>query len=159
MEVESSTVETFDYKFMVKAPLDKVRAFHQDTTSLKKLNPPPIIVQLQRVDPMVEDSVSEFTLWIGPLPIHWRAVHSQVSKYGFTDIQERGPMARWQHTHHFLPVSDRVTQIQEHIEYEHFPGWRGILTRLLFNPLGLKTLFTYRKWATRQALRSQTRNT
>lgn len=152
-------MKIFDDTFKVKAPLYKVQAFHRDTTSLKKLNPPPVIVQLHRVDPMAEGSISEFTLWMGPVPVHWRAIHSQVSELGFTDTQERGPMERWQHTHRFQPINDQVTQIHEHIEYEHLPGWRGILFRLLFNPLGLKALFTYRKWATRQALRSQTRNT
>jgi len=151
-------MKSFEYKFTVNASLEKVRAFHRDTTSLKKLNPPPVFVQLHRVDPMAEGSVSEFTMWFGPIPVRWRAVHSQLSKHGFTDTQERGPMARWQHTHRFQPMSDQVTQIQEHIEYEHFPGWRGLLTHLFFNPLGLKALFTYRKWATRQSLRCQTRN-
>lgn len=148
-------MQTFDYTFVVSAPLDKVRAFHRDTTSLKGLNPPPIIVQLHRVDPMAEGSISEFTLWMGPLPVRWRAVHSQVSQHGFTDIQEDGPMALWHHTHMFEAINDNSTRLHEHIDFKHHPGLRGLLTRLFFNQLALKGLFTYRKWATRRALKAK----
>jgi ligand-binding SRPBCC domain-containing protein len=129
-----------------------VRAFHHDTRTLKKLNPPPIIVQLHRVDPLAEGSISEFTLWMGPLPIRWRAVHSQVSEFGFTDTQERGPLAHWQHSHRFEPLDEAATRVHEHIKYRHHPGWRGLFSRLLFGPLSLRLLFAYRKWVTRRAM-------
>ena len=148
----SNPLQTFDYTFTVSAPLNKVRDFHRDTTSLKRLNPPPIIVQLHRVDPMGEGSISEFTLWMGPLPVRWHAVHSQVGDDGFTDIQEDGPMAIWHHSHRFEAIDDHSTQLYEHIDFQHHPGLRGLPSRLLFNQLALKVLFTYRKWATRRAL-------
>lgn len=153
--MDSESLQTFDYTFVVSAPLDKVRAFHRDTTSLKGLNPPPIIVQLHRVDPMAEGSISEFTLWMGPLPVRWRAVHSQIGDDGFTDIQQDGPMAVWRHTHRFEQIDDNTTQLYEHIDFQHHPGLRGLLSRLLFSPLALKVLFTYRKWATRRALKAK----
>jgi ligand-binding SRPBCC domain-containing protein len=127
----------FDYTFTVDAPLESVSAFHADTRALKRLNPPPIIVQLHRVDPMAEGSISEFTLWFGPLPIRWRALHSKVSPYGFTDIQEKGPLASWQHTHRFESIGEKTTRIHEHIIYEYPSGLRGVLSRLLFSRLGL----------------------
>ena len=43
-------------------------------------------------------------------------------------------------------------RVQEHVEYEHDSGWRGVLSRLLFNPPALGFLFWYRGWATRRAL-------
>jgi ligand-binding SRPBCC domain-containing protein len=105
---------------------------------------------------MAEGSISEFTLWMGPLPLRWRAVHSQVSDQGFTDTQERGPMARWRHTHRFESLDSDSTRIHEHIEYQHHPGWRGLLSRLLFGSIPLQITFAYRKWATRRALSSDT---
>lgn len=104
---------TFDTTFTVNAPLEAVAAFHDNTSALKKLNPPPIVVQLHRVDPLGEGSVSEFTLWMGPLPIRWRAVHSDVSDYGFTDTQENGPLAYWKHTHSFAAVDAQTTRVSE----------------------------------------------
>ena len=86
----------FETSFTVNAPLEAVAAFHADTSALKILNPPFVIVQLHRVDPMADGSISEFTLWMGPLPIRWRAIHSDVGPNGFTDTLEDGPMASWQ---------------------------------------------------------------
>ena len=36
----------FDYSFTVPASLAAVRDFHRDTSALKRLTPPPTIVQL-----------------------------------------------------------------------------------------------------------------
>ena len=145
----------FDYAFTVDASLDEVAAFHSDTNALKTLNPPFVIVQLHRVDPIADGSVSEFTLWMGPLPIRWRAIHSDVGPNGFTDTLEDGPMASWRHTHSFEKIDEQLTQIREHIEYEYPSGWRGLASRVLFGRLGLTALFTYRKWATRRALEKE----
>ena len=143
---------TFETSFTVNAPLESVAAFHTDTSALKILNPPFIIVQLHRVDPMANGSISEFTLWMGPLPIRWRAIHSDVGPNGFTDTLEVGPMASWRHTHRFEAIDKDTSQIHEHIEYEYPSGWRGLTSRILFGHLGLTALFTYRKWATRRGL-------
>ena len=143
----------FNFSFTVDAPLAQVSRFHGDTSALKKLSPPPMIVQIHRVEPLAEESRAEFTLWFGSLPIRWAAVHRQVSEGGFTDIQERGPMQRWEHTHRFTALSEHTTQINEHIEYAHYGGWRGLFSRLLFMRPGLYMLFTARKMLTRWHLR------
>lgn len=145
---------TFDYAFTVAAPLAAVRNFHRDTRALKRLTPPPVFVRLHRVDPMAEGSVSEFTLWVGPLPLRWRAVHRGVSDHGFTDVQAAGPAARWEHTHSFVPLTDGRTEIREHIEFEHKPGLRGLITRLLFARPNLLGMFFYRSLVTRWHLRN-----
>jgi len=148
---------TFDTSFTVHAPLEAVSAFHDDTRALKKLNPPPIFVQLHRVDPLGEGSVSEFTLWMGPLPIRWRAVHSEVGPNGFTDTQQSGPLAYWKHTHSFAAVDAHTTRVSEHIEYRYAPGLKGLFSRLLFGKPGLTFLFTWRAWATRRAVEGKSK--
>lgn len=140
---------TFDYSFTVSAPVEAVAAFHRDTSVLKKLTPPPIFAQIHSFEPLGEGSIAEFTLWFGPLPIRWRAVHSDVSEYGFTDTQVNGPLRYWQHTHRFTPISPNLTRVEEHVAYAHFAGRHGLLTRLLFARPGLYMLFTARKWLTR----------
>ena len=143
----------FDYRFTVRASLEAVRDFHRDTSALKRLTPPPTIVQLQQIEPLGEGSVSRFTLWVGPLPLRWEAIHRGVSEHGFTDVQSQGPAKRWEHTHSFTPVAEGTTEIHEHIEYEHKTGFWGIVTRLLFARPNLYFMFTYRKLATRWYLR------
>ena len=148
---------TFDYTFTVPASLETVRAFHHDTRVLKKLTPPPVFAQIHSYEPLAEDSRAEFTLWFGPLPLRWVAVHSDVSEHGFTDTQVQGPLARWQHTHRFTPVDAHRTRISEHIEYEHKSGPWGWFTRLLFGKPGLWALFTARRMLTLWYLSRQKR--
>jgi ligand-binding SRPBCC domain-containing protein len=144
----------FDFSFTVDAPVNAVSEFHYHTSALKTLTPPPIYVQLQEIEPMGEGSVSRFTLWLGPLPIRWQAVHSDVSGSGFTDTQVQGPAKKWVHTHSFTPINKEQTRVHEHIEYEHGQGFNGLLTRLLFAKPNLFFMFSYRKWITKRHLRS-----
>lgn len=148
----------FDFRFTVPASLDAVRAFHGDTSALRTLTPPPTIVQLHAVEPLAEGSVSRFTLWLGPVPIAWTAVHRNVSGTGFTDVQASGPVAKWEHTHTFVPLAENLTEVREHIEFEHFSGLRGLFTRVLFARPNLLAMFTYRRWITRRRLRQTTQS-
>ncbi|MEY3205179.1 MAG: hypothetical protein RLZZ21_1510 [Planctomycetota bacterium] len=143
----------FDYRFTVAAPLAAVRDFHRDTSALKRLTPPPTFVQLHSIEPLAEGSVSRFTLWVGPLPLRWKAVHRGVTDRGFTDVQAEGPAAKWEHTHSFVPLDDRTTEIREHIEFEHKRGFWGLVTRILFSKPNLALMFTYRMLVTRWFLR------
>lgn len=143
----------FDFRFTVAAPLEAVRDFHRDTRALKRLTPPPVFVKLHRVEPLAEGSVSEFTLWVGPLPLRWTAVHRGVSDRGFTDVQAAGPAAAWAHTHSFVPLADGRTEIREHIEFEHKRGLAGLVTRVLFAKPNLLGMFCYRSLVTRWHLR------
>ena len=142
---------TFDYQFIVNAPQDVVADFHHDTSALKKLTPPPTIVQLHKIEPLAEGSVSKFTLWVGLLPLKWVAVHQNVSEQGFTDVQTSGPAKKWEHTHRFIPLSAEETQVTEHIEFEHKSGFWGMVTRTLFAKPNLWIMFTYRKWVTQRS--------
>jgi ligand-binding SRPBCC domain-containing protein len=142
----------FTTSFTVPAPLAAVAAFHGETRILKKLSPPPLFVQIHEFGEMKEGMVAKFTMWFGPVPVYWEAVHSQVSENGFTDTQQIGPLKSWQHSHRFVVGGDNVTRIHESILYEHPSGWRGWLTRLVFSQPGLRFLFLYRQWVTRRGV-------
>ena len=149
-------VSSFEFEFTVRAPISTVAELHRNTRVLRRLTPPPVRVQIHYVEPLAEGSVSEFTLWFGFLPIHWTARHSDVKmEGGFTDTQVRGPMQQWVHTHTFSEEANGITRIAEHIQYEHFSGARGLLSRLLFSPIGLWFTFSYRRFATRRLLKTK----
>jgi ligand-binding SRPBCC domain-containing protein len=144
----------FESSFRVDAPLARVAEFHRSPAALRKLSPPPIFVQFHRLEPLAEGSLADFTLWFGPLPVRWRARHHSVDPLrGFTDRQESGPLAAWEHTHRFEWQSAGSTRVTDRVEYRHHPGRRGMLTRLLFARPFLAFLFRYRAWATRRAVR------
>ena len=140
----------FDFAFRVDASPAAVREFHHDTRALRRLTPPPTFVQLHSIEPLGEGSVSRFTLWVGLVPLRWKAVHRDVTDRGFTDVQAEGPAAKWEHTHSFVPLDDGTTEIREHIEFEHKPGLAGLLTRVLFSRPNLLVMFAYRRFVTRR---------
>jgi len=143
----------FDYRFRVSAPVEAVSEFHFQTGILKALTPPLMIMQVHRFDPLADGSVGEFTMWMGPIPVRWVALHSNVSPTGFTDTQTSGPMKFWQHTHRFNVISSTETEVHEHIEYEHHSGLKGLWSRMLFPRPALFALFTWRAFVTRRAVR------
>lgn len=145
----------FDFKFTVDAPLQAVSDFHFEQGILKNLTPPLMIMQVHRFDPLAEDSIGEFTMWMGPIPVRWKAVHSNVSRTSFTDTQVSGPMKSWVHTHTFSEPQPGQTQVHEHIEYQHHRGLRGLWSRLLFPKPALLGLFTFRKLKTRSEVRKR----
>jgi len=146
----------FDYRFTVQAPLDDVSAFHFRPDAFRKLTPPLMIMQVHHVEPPSEGSVNEFTMWMGPLPVHWKAVHSDVSATGFTDTQTEGPMRFWRHTHRFSAVDAASSEVHEHIEFRHHGGWKGVRSRLLFSRPALVALFAIRKRITRREVSRRT---
>lgn len=151
-------MKRFIYQTRVAAPIERVAAFHRDSRALKLLTPPPVFVQLHKVQPLEEGSVSDFTLWFGPLPVRWVAVHSDVDPlHGFTDSQVRGPFAIWTHRHSFSRIDLENTWITDEIQAStsSHPFW-WLFGQLMWASLPL--LFAYRGLAVRQALKSQARN-
>ena len=140
--------QLFRYTFFVPASVERVNRFHGDTDVLRKLTPPPLFVQIHRFGVMEEGMEAEFTLWFLFIPLRWLVRHVDVGRHGFTDVQLQGPLASWAHTHRFEAVGENKTQIREEIRYAYHRGWRGLLSRILFNALGLKLLFFYRQLVT-----------
>lgn len=150
----------FHAKTRLRAPVSTVADFHARPGALKRLTPPPIFAQLHAADPLGENARAEFTLWFGPLPVRWLAIHTQVDlRSGFTDTQARGPLKHWVHRHQWSALNDpgqgNITLLEDRIEYEHYPGLRGLLTRLLFARPLLHVMFAYRHWVTRRAVESR----
>lgn len=143
----------FDWATRVQASVDAVAGFHALPGAIRRLTPPLVPMTLHRMDPLAEGSVSEFTLWFGPLPVRWTALHLDVDPQGgFTDIQIDGPFRSWIHTHRYEPDHSGDLRIVERVDYEHQAGWRGLLTRILFSRPMLTALFLYRSLVFRKAL-------
>ena len=143
----------FRHSFKVKAPLSNVAAFHRQSRSMGAITPPPAIVRLQRAPPELgEGDEMEFAIWMGPLPIRWKALIEQVSPQGFTDRQLRGPFKEWVHRHSFHTSDSHTTEIRDDVEarLRLHPLWGPIGLGIW---LSLPAMFAYRAWKTRQLLR------
>lgn len=143
----------FEHCFRVSAPLSAVAAFHDGPEALEALTPPPMRVELHKFGALKEGMQADFTLWLGPFPIPWKARHEEVGPEGFADVQVEGPLARWRHRHDFVAVSSDETEVRDRVEYEYPSGWSGVWTRALFNNAALRGLFFYRALMTRRGVR------
>ena len=144
----------FEHRFTVSGSVRKVAAFHYDSRAFHCLTPPGCFLRVHHQQPLADNSVNQFTIWVGPIAVSWKAVHSEVGETGFVDTQLAGPMKSWVHRHTFERVSDNRTTVVDRVAYEHFPGWRGIRSRILFANTSLKLLFAWRAWVTRRGIRS-----
>lgn len=143
-----------DWVTRVPASTEAVARFHAAPRIIRRLTPFVVPMSMHRMDPLAEGSIAEFTLWFGPLPVRWTARHIDVDpRTGFTDVQTAGPFRFWKHLHRFEATSNGATDIVEHVDYQHGPGWAGLLTRLLFSRPMLFLLFTYRSAVMRWSLR------
>ncbi len=145
-------MKQYMHRFRVKASLERVAAFHHDSRALKQLTPPLVFVTFNDVQPLGEGSVSDFKLWLGPIPIRWVAVHSQVGPTGFTDTQAEGPFKQWVHRHTFERIDITTTEVKDEIQAEPgtHPFW-GLISRFMW--LNLPIMFAFRAWRTRRALK------
>jgi ligand-binding SRPBCC domain-containing protein len=145
----------YQHEFQVNAPVERVAEFHRSTEALKTLVPPPLFISFNHIDPMGEGSRSDFTMWFGPIPVRWVAVHSQVNPMeGFTDTQMEGPFKTWVHRHAFEPIDENSTRIVDQIEGQpsNHPFW-GLVSRFMWYTLPI--LFAYRARQTRKAVENR----
>ena len=104
----------------VSSPIEEVAALHRNPEILKELTPPWAPVNFHRIDMLAEVSVVEMTVWLGLIPVFWRAKHLNVHPIsGFSDIQEIGPFQRWKHQHNFQKLDDKNTWIEDQIDAKH----------------------------------------
>ena len=142
----------YRHRYKLNAPLTQAAEFHRQAASMAAITPPPIIVRMHQSPAILEEGDEmDFTLWLGPLPLHWLARIENVSPNGFTDRQLRGPFAEWVHRHTFVSVDEQTTAVMDEItlRLRSHPLWWlvGIGMRT-----GLPVLFAYRGWKTRRML-------
>ena len=146
----------YQHRFQVKAPLQTVAEFHSDSSSMAAITPPPIKVQIHHApSALAQGDEMDFTLWLGPIPIHWLARIERLGNFslGFIDRQVRGPFQTWVHTHTFEAIDDHTTLVIDDIDWQprrHL--WWGLVG--LGMGLSLPLLFAYRSWRTKQLLQS-----
>jgi ligand-binding SRPBCC domain-containing protein len=142
----------YEHRFQVKAAVDEVAAFHSKSASMAAITPPPMIVRVHSAPGTLKSGDRmDFTLWAGPVPIHWVACIEDASADGFTDRQLSGPFGSWVHRHGFEWVDDRTTDVVDRVEatYSKHPFW-AVAGRLMW--LGMPLLFAFRARRTRRLL-------
>ena len=142
----------YHHRFRVKAPVLRVAEFHGQAASMAAITPPPIIVKIKHAPPVLaEGDEMDFTMWLGPLPVHWRAVIEAVSGAGFSDRQLEGPFGAWVHRHSFAGADEGSTDVFDEVtlRLKRHPLWGPVGLGMV---LGLPVLFAFRAWKTKRML-------
>lgn len=100
----------------------ELHAWHNRPGALERLLPPweksRVVAREGGIDP---GGRVVLAMHAGPLPLHWHARHvANTPGVMFQDVQERGPFARWTHTHRFTDTEDGAL-LEDHIDYA-LPG-------------------------------------
>ena len=140
------------HRLRVEAPPAAVAEFHRRSTIMAAITPPPIVVRVHEAPAVLgEGDEMAFTLWLGPLPLRWRARIEQTGPDGFVDRLLTGPFTSWVHRHVFVELDPTATEVIDMVsaELSDRPFWR--LAGLAMW-LGMPLLFSYRAWKTRRLL-------
>jgi ligand-binding SRPBCC domain-containing protein len=142
----------YTHEFSVETPLSAVIDFHARSSSMALITPPPIIARIHQAPPVLKDGdVMRFTLWLGPLPLHWTAQIESHSPSSFIDRQVAGPFASWQHRHTFSARQEGKVIVEDEVtaRLKSHPFWWLVGAGMW---LGMPFLFAYRGWKTRKLL-------
>jgi ligand-binding SRPBCC domain-containing protein len=142
----------FHHRFEVRAPREKVTAFHRHAASLAEITP---LVPLRFLEtPPVRFSRGDelrFELRLWPLRVRWRAKIEAAGEDGFVDVQAEGPFRSWRHVHRFEAITPEVTAVVDDIEARLSPRpGRAFVGLVIW--LGLPLMFALRGRATRRRL-------
>ena len=126
-------------------PARTVFDWHARPGALERLNPPFERVEiLERTGGLAPGARTVVRVRIGPVPSRWVSVHTALEDgRSFTDRQESGPFARWEHVHRMLPDGEQRSFLEDEMRYA-LP--LGPLGRLGAGPVRekLESLFAYR---------------
>ena len=141
----------FQYSSLINAPVETVWNFHERPDILKILTPPWQPVEVVRREGGLDvGAISEFKIFLGPIPVKWVARHTDCKRYQlFTDKQIEGPMESWVHQHQFVEENGK-TRLTDTIEYS-LPGgsWAEMILGWWVEAR-LKDMFRYRHEITKQ---------
>jgi ligand-binding SRPBCC domain-containing protein len=147
---DKSQMQHFRKSSLIHAPIETVWEFHERLDILQLLTPPWQPVEIvRRAGGLTVGAISEFRIWLGPIPVQWVAVHTECEPYReFTDEQKQGPMVYWCHRHQFEPLGNQ-TQLTDTIDFVIPGGWLSELLLGWWVKSRLDQMFEYRHQVTR----------
>lgn len=139
-------VHVLEREQLVTASLDRVVAFFGDASNLDALTPPWLRFRIVTPLPieMRCDTRIEYQLRLAGVPLRWR---TRIAKWdpphGFVDVQERGPYALWEHSHHFRACAEGVW-MADVVRYALPFAALGAVAHALAIRAALAAIFDYR---------------
>lgn len=139
-------VHVLEREQLVTASLDRVVAFFGDPSNLDAITPPWLRFRIVTPLPieMGCDTRIEYQLRLAGVPVRWRTrIATWDPPYGFVDVQERGPYALWEHSHHFRACAEGVW-MADAVRYALPFAALGAVAHALAIRAALAAIFDYR---------------
>lgn len=113
-------MERFELATTLPVSAETAFAWHARPGALPRLMPPWERVEVVRRTGGLEPGARvALRMRTGPLWQRWDAVHGEmVAGRSFTDRQERGPFAQWEHRHAFEPLGPDACRMVDDVRYE-----------------------------------------
>lgn len=137
---------------IIKAPPERVFAFHELPDAIERLIPPwenARIIQKADISKPGSQAIIEQKIF-GLIPSRWVAEHTRYEPPKmFEDVQVSGPFSKWRHQHIVLPHETGAI-LRDEIEYDPPIGFLGELAAPLLVVPKLEKMFDYRHEVTRK---------
>jgi ligand-binding SRPBCC domain-containing protein len=130
----------------LQAEIGRVFSFFSDAANLERITPAWVGFRIRTPLPieMAPDARLEYTLRLAGVPFYWRTRIVEWKPHeSFVDVQERGPYALWEHSHHFRPLGDGVW-MTDVVRYALPLSWLGRLAHAVAVRAALAAIFDYR---------------
>lgn len=112
----------FSYLSELPFPADQVYAWHLRKSSLERMLPPWKNVAFLFPPGSPADAGSQVGLKVhlGPIYFRWLLEHKNLTHFGFSDVQIRGPFKSYSHRHHVIPKGDEACLLSEEIHCDPY---------------------------------------
>lgn len=154
-----SAPDVFERATRLPFPTESVFAWHERPGAFERLTPPWERVRVLEHTGGIEDG-ARVVLRVGaPVGLRWEIRHTDYERNrGFTDIQVKGPFARWTHRHQFQPDGPAGCVMTDRIEYAAPLGPLGAAMAPLVVQPRLERMFRYRQEVLAQDLTAHARH-
>ena len=145
----------YSYESNISAPAADVFAYHERFAALQRLIPPWESVRVISNNGSIQNGDSKtIRMNLGPFKIIWEARHQDYqANRQFVDVQVKGPLKYWKHTHSFRSIDINQTNLKDTVQLELPFGvfWRNWVYPKVLKKLN--RLFTYRHVITQNDLK------
>lgn len=159
--------DRFKLRSTMPVPPRELFAWHARPGAFERLMPPWETLSISKRQlgdqggvpgPIGTDALLEMRLHKGPLKLPWLASHHGYEDHGedggqFCDTQRKGPFARWDHTHRFLPSAwPTNSELEDDVLYRLPGGGLGDALGHGFARSSLDRMFAFRHARTKTDL-------
>ena len=137
---------TLERQQWIGRPLEEVFDFFSRAENLALITPPWMDFDLKTPIPieMRLGTRIDYRISLIGVPMRWRTLIDRWNPgSGFSDVQERGPYAWWEHRHEFHPMGGGVL-ITDRVSYRLPFGWIGLVAHWLVVRRALDGIFDFR---------------